>query len=293
MKKQIVIVGFNRPLCIEKVLASLLNQSVVLNEYDVHLFIDGPRDFNDSILIENVKSIFSKFFPDGFIHASPFNLGIAKNFLRIYEYFFETMHFPYLIVLEDDLVLSSEYVRTLEKLTSISLSDSRVGICACYGEIAARSIEEQIKFKSNVDSLGHNWGFSITKNAWDLAKQSYFEYQDLISGVDYRNIEICRVEIQSLFLRMGFVYHELSQDVALTLALLNNNIIKINTIINLAEYIGFEGEHFKKENVEFNTRFKNLILYKDKIPDKFFFADSDYLAILDGLRTHFNYQGGG
>jgi len=107
MKRAIVIFSFNRP----GVLKQCVSDIIVPEGCDVHLFQDGminphSRSIKCNPAIANqCRDVFSDKFPEGALHISPINLGVALNHLRAYEYIFEEKKYDQCVFFDDDTVL--------------------------------------------------------------------------------------------------------------------------------------------------------------------------------------------
>src|SRR5690349_4100200 len=117
----IVIMAFNRPKYLRRVLVSLRQQrGVDLTNRQVLLFQDGAinpfsgrRGASDDEVKESV-AVFRELFPTSEVHASPVNLGIALNFDRAEQKVFHEFGAPIAYFFEDDLELGPYYVKSLD-----------------------------------------------------------------------------------------------------------------------------------------------------------------------------------
>lgn len=113
MSRAIVIFSFNRP----DVLKQCVSNIDVPEGCDVHLFQDGminphSRSIKCNPAISNqCRDVFVARFPEGALHVSPINLGVALNHLRAYEYIFEEKKYDQCVFFDDDTVLTN--VQTL------------------------------------------------------------------------------------------------------------------------------------------------------------------------------------
>ena len=131
----IAVMSFNRPDLLESVLKSLKSQSIEIDEKRVYLFQDGVQSrfsdnpADDSLQNECVRR-FLEIFPNGNVHQSPVNLGIALNFDRAERLFYEEIEADCGIFFEDDLLLSPYYMEALLQLTNFALAEPLVGYVA-------------------------------------------------------------------------------------------------------------------------------------------------------------------
>ena len=80
--------------------------------------------------------IFRSIVPWGTVLAPSVNLGIALNYERAENYVFETLRSPQALILEDDLVLSSQYLQVIRWLIGFAQQDSRIAK-SCHTSIKA------------------------------------------------------------------------------------------------------------------------------------------------------------
>lgn len=112
MKIGICIFGFNRLNSISEVFASLVNQDL-LEDFHIHLFIDGPKTLSDAVIQKQIVLLANSVFDKHkiFIHSRSVNVGLRENIIGGVN--FITQEYPGFLVLEDDTVLapgSLEYV---------------------------------------------------------------------------------------------------------------------------------------------------------------------------------------
>jgi GT2 family glycosyltransferase len=122
----IAVMSFDRPHYLESVLRSLRAQAVPIAATEIFLFQDGYRsryghDLTDPRRVERCLELFETIFPGGKALSSTENLGVAFNFARAEDYFFEELGAEAAFFFEDDLVLSPHYLTALGALTAIAL----------------------------------------------------------------------------------------------------------------------------------------------------------------------------
>src|SRR5205823_5393854 len=96
-RRPIAVMSFDRPHYLERVLSSLRSQTVPISSEDIFLFQDGYRsangtDITDPRLIERCVALFEQIFPGAEAFVSTENLGVALNFARSENYFFEKLN---------------------------------------------------------------------------------------------------------------------------------------------------------------------------------------------------------
>jgi hypothetical protein len=267
----IAILSFDRPDYLRRVLDSLKSQiGCDLECRSVTLFQDGAVNPHSSIqrgAIEDIAQcvdLFKQRFPRGEVVPSSVNLGAALNFDRAETMMFETLGAEAAIFLEDDLVLGPNYISTLEALISIFIDDDRVGYVAAYGD-HRKTIEEQRANCDRLVLLGNNWGFALFRWQWLRMRARIREYLQLMENTDYYLRDGDR--IARLFAAWGYGCPATSQDAAKTIACCADGVIKLNTYVCNAAYIGEHGIHMRPQL--FAARgYGNTAIYPEKI-DRF------------------------
>ena len=267
-KAPILILSFNRPDYLAKVLESLRAQVACdLGDRTIVLFQDGAvnpfsgkRYAEDDKLDESV-AVFRQAFPDGAVMRSPDNLGIALNFDRAERYGFETLAAEAAIFLEDDLVLGPHYISTLDSLVETFRDDTRVGYVAAYGDHRT-SAEQQRANSHRLAILTHNWAFALYRRQWLRMRDRVLQYLDIVRGGDYNLRD--RAKIEALFASWGYGCPANSQDAAKTIACCADNVVKINTYVCNAAYIGERGVHMTPR-IFADWGYDRTALYPEKI----------------------------
>jgi hypothetical protein len=116
-------------------------QTVPIKPDQVFLFQDGYRpksgeDLTDPGLVERCARLFHATFPGAKIFVTTENLGVARNFARAENYFFDELGAEAGYFFEDDLVLSPHYLSVLSALTDIALAEKRIAYVAATAIIA-------------------------------------------------------------------------------------------------------------------------------------------------------------
>jgi hypothetical protein len=279
----ICVMSFNRPDYLGRVLQSLQRQrGCNIENRNVVLFQDGAvnpfsneRHASDEDINKCIDT-FKSYFPNGNIRTSLVNLGVALNFERAERYVFEELNSDCAIFLEDDLVLSDDYIAVLENLIESFFQDQRVGYVTAYGH-HNRSLEEQRANRNKLISLYHNWGFALYRRQWLKIRSHLLEYLNLIKDIDYTKRD--RESISKLFASWGFGCPATSQDAAKTIACCIDGAIKINTYACNATYIGEHGLHMNPELFQ-KRGYANSVLYPERIENFESLEDGRYEAIL-------------
>jgi len=166
----IVVFAFNRPALLNDSLSSLLKTHNI-NEYPVMVFVDGPRNSRDSVLIEEtIKVIKSHDMANLVLKVSPVNIGLANSVVRGVTEAFNT--YDALIVLEDDLVYSPNFIDYMVKSLEKYKSEGKVGSISGYSF--------EVGKKNNADNYFHprpsSWGWATWEDRWNKICWNSKEY---------------------------------------------------------------------------------------------------------------------
>jgi hypothetical protein len=242
----IVIMSFNRPAYFAQVIESLKNQKGVEFKGPILLFQDGAvnpvsgkRYAADEDIVANIE-LFRKAFPEGEIHASADNLGVAMNFDRAERHVFENLDASRAYFFEDDLLLGPYYLKSLDRLAEIAFARPDIGYVAAYGDHRA-DIETQRCRAGDLTAMSHNWAFALSREQWRRSAKYVDQYLAIMRKIDYRERQ--RNELISLFHSWGCGAPGTSQDVAKTLACYLTGGLKVNTAAAFGRYIGEQGLH--------------------------------------------------
>lgn len=239
----VAVLSFKRPSLLKLVLESLRSQSAAVDPKNVILF----QDFGAPEL-EECCAVFRSIFPEGKIEVSDRNLGIALNFNRAERFLFETLKAEVGTFFEDDLVLGPFYLATLDQLIDFALVEPKVSRVGAYGRHAA-TLEEQTKRQNEVVQMGHQWGFAMTRKAWELQKPLMEPYLDIIKrGETYRKRD--DKAIFEYFNTLGYSLTGSSQDGAKLIAACVLGKVELMSFACMGKYEGREGEHFREEFYE-------------------------------------------
>lgn len=287
----IAILSFDRPAYLRQVLRSLRRQ---LSQDDtVILFQDGAwnrhslRQKANPSAIEACVKLFRQYFPRGQVMKSGENLGIAWNYERAENHVFETLMAKAALFLEDDLVLSPNYLDVIDKLLSFAIADLRVAYVSAYGDFwASRSQQEK-----NLHQLRHmheNWGAATTRQAWLAERAFRLQYLELVRDIDYSLRDNRRIE--KFYADRGWSTRITSQDCARWIACLERGAVRITTASCHAKYIGVRGEHFTPE-IYRARGYGNTVWHKGAIGNPEAPNEADIVAWLEKERARFALPG--
>jgi hypothetical protein len=244
----IAILSFNRPNYLREVLLSLRPQ--VDERIQIILFQDGFLNPYSGRLCAQPEDIaacvelFRTILPWGTVAASDRNLGIAENYERAEEEIFVHIKASCGLFLEDDLVLSPNFLAVTGMLLDLARRDARIGYVSAYGDFWATASEQKRRARELIH-MHENWGFAMTRDAWLAERPFRCEYLSRIQGTDY--VQRDHAEIIRFYESRGWKTAITSQDAARWIACLELAKVRLTTVPCHARYIGRVGVHFNEE----------------------------------------------
>jgi hypothetical protein len=265
----IAVISFNRPNYLRQLLASLVAQQPAIKPSRMHLFQDGAVNrysgirYAEDADIAASLALFREFFPQGHVHASPDNIGIAENILRAERLFFAKLRAPVGYFFEDDLVLSPHYVAALDRMRRAFARLDRIGYYNANGAFRA-SLEQQRSNARKLIFMGQFWGFALKRNHWLQLQPVLAEYYRLVIGCDY--VKLPREDIRALFRRWGKsqTHPHTSQDAAKDLATHLMGRWRASCYPAFGRYIGAQGVHFTPTRFQ-ELGFNDAVMYPDPL----------------------------
>lgn len=245
----VFLMAFNRPQYVKQVISSLEDQIDIGNR-EFHAFVDGPvsnisgKRYGDDDDIDAVINVISSSKLPFSIHRSNVNLGTFLSFLKAEEFGFQSRKFDCIYFFEDDMELSSHYLKTMDVLRALFEKDGDVGYFAAYGQHTTHASERH-KHRHKLLPLEHHWGFGLFRSHWLAMRPVIEEYSRIIGGVDYRDRD--HVAVRTYFERLGVFIHATSQDEVKAAATMMLRKLRLNTLTCHGRYIGEIGSNFSKE----------------------------------------------
>jgi hypothetical protein len=238
------ILSFDQPRYLREVLLSLRRQ--VDRRDQIVLFQDGARNKYSGQLRampDNIAAsilLFQRIVPWGVVVLSDCNLGVAENYERAEQEFFDRMKAPCALFLEDDLVLSPNFLTVTRMLLNLAQRDSRIGYVSAYGNFWAPPSEQKSRARELIH-MHENWGFAMTREAWLAERLFRQECLRLVQGTDY----VLRDEgaIIRFYESRGWKTNVTSQDAARWIASLELRKVRLTSFPCHARYIGRVGLH--------------------------------------------------
>jgi hypothetical protein len=157
----VLLFAFNRPKHLARLLESIsLNEG--FEEFNYFIFIDGPRNIDDKLKIEEIRNLIDEYNLTLKIEAtfSTENYGVRTSLQKNISYMFSK--YEEVIVLEDDLVISRNFLQFMVK----ALSHFR-DIKSCSSISGYRYDLKNLAFSPYVLLGGDCWGWATWRDRWN------------------------------------------------------------------------------------------------------------------------------
>lgn len=254
-KLGVAIISYNRPHYFRQLIESLEKQTT-LEETDFHLFQDGAKTPVDRSLINQCMTIFnSSTLPNITITKRGKNVSIAINQFEAVEEM--TSKYDWIMVIEDDVILSPDYLRLIRILIEQYGNRPEVfGVSLNFlRRCNSKAIEKNL-YRVRY-SKEHWWAECFSSQKWKKVKPYFLEYYKLVKDRPYDQRP--RSAITKLFRQHGLFIPQTSQDAGKDYALHRAKLKRINTVVNRGMYIGLQGTHF-------NARLANKYEFEKQVP---------------------------
>lgn len=269
-KFAVAVCGFNRPGYFKKTVDALLeNKPVQDGRADVFFLIDGgsPKS-KDCVAIAEQIDIPNKIIVE---HAT--NIGCGRNLIRARELIFDDHDYDYGLVMEDDLVISPDYIELAFHIDSwLHDLGVKVGTVQCWAECKL-PFEEKVRHAGAVvPTTGHFWAYLMSRKAWGAIRPIMLDYREtFLEGTTHygaRDHMGIRHWLASLAGKDGGPFnprmdgrnkdpqpadptrYATGQDAATNAALWHVGLARITTRVNRATYIGVDGIHSTRTHYE-------------------------------------------
>jgi hypothetical protein len=165
-KAPIVLFVYSRPWHTEQCLESLA-QCEGADESELYIFCDGPRRPDDKEAVEKVRKLVKSRNWCKVVHITERekNMGLAKSIIAgVTEI---VNRFGRIIVLEDDLILSSQFLNYMNDALEVYKDEERVMHISGYMFPVKAELPETFFFRG-----ASCWGWATWKGAWEAFEQN-------------------------------------------------------------------------------------------------------------------------
>ena len=270
MRYPIVIFAFDRLDYLAALLHSLKAQTDgAMAGREVHLFQDGAACAwtghmrTDRELTLRSIELFRTAFPEGRVHFTDANLGIALQWHRGEEFIFGERQAPAAYLLEDDTVLAPHYLDMADHLIDRAREHGRIAYVSAFGDPTA-SPEEQRAGARHLQQMEHIWGAAMLRDYWEKERRVIAPYYRMMCAQPYCNRP--HDEILQLLCRTLGSGRGTAQDSAKEAAAIALGYARLTTRACHARYIGERGVHFNRTIFE-RFGFDRTQLYPEPVFD--------------------------
>lgn len=172
----ILVVAYNRPEYFAEVIESLERNSES-RTLPFYFFLDGGPGAKQEAnrMIINHSKIHNKE-----IITRKRNYGCAKNLIDARRFLFDWCHYETVIVVEDDIILSPHYIRTLLALHQWTRNYSNIGVVQCWSYCFLNREEKRDKLHLVQESGSYWWSFvsyCLDREVWQAIRPILYEYE--------------------------------------------------------------------------------------------------------------------
>jgi len=162
----VVVFAYNRPLHLQRTLDALAGCRLAAQS-EVHVFADGPKKPAAAAAVAEVRDVLAREAGAGrfaafHVHASDVNLGLANSIIRGVGQVI-AQH-DRVIVLEDDLLVSADFLEFMNDCLAFYQYDASVGAVTGFCPLQTLSEECGDVFLAN-RNCSHGW--ATWKRVWD------------------------------------------------------------------------------------------------------------------------------
>lgn len=173
----LVLFVYNRADHAEKCLDAI-NQNRLANKTIFYVFSDGPKNENDREDVEKVRQVLKKFvesnnFKKVIITEATSNKGLANSVISGVSKVIKK--YGKVIVLEDDLITSKDYINYMNKALDYYSDDKKIWSIAGF----TPNLKCLKTYKNDVwfcDRAG-SWGWATWEDRWDTIDWSVADYE--------------------------------------------------------------------------------------------------------------------
>jgi hypothetical protein len=284
------LLAFDRPGYFRQVVASVRRQSDLAG-VRLYGFLDGAVNpwsgarRAPAWRIRRCAAIFRAAFPEGDLHVSPVNLGVALNYDRAERYVFVRRRHDYALFLEDDFVLAPHYVQTIRAMARAVGRNPRIGAFSAFGDHSASLRAQRINLRA-IKHMGHMWAFCTPRTRWLERRKHFAPYLRCMQRIDYR-LRSHEGIWTRLYARWGARRVATSQDAAKRIAMLKAGQVPISSYTNNGRYIGRNGVHFTPSTFARLGYVQRADLVNLEPADRFEWTEADLDRIETEERSYF------
>lgn len=173
MLAPVVVFAYKRDKHLRKVLLTLNNNELV-EQMDLLIFLDGGKTPQDALKVKAVKSVIMEFkkeskFRNTLVYESTCNKGLARSVIGGVS---EVINkYGKVIVLEDDLLVSSDFLKYMNEGLEYYKNEEKVGAISGFAPNIKKSVNSTYKSRT-----GNSYGWATWKRVWSSVDWEIKDY---------------------------------------------------------------------------------------------------------------------
>jgi hypothetical protein len=275
----IALFVFNRPEHTSEVLISLSSNPEFFKSR-LYIYCDGPRNSDDLDLVNKTRGlVHALMHPQKKIIESQNNLGLSRSVLTGVKTIFE--EFENIIVVEDDVVVSSNFLKFLNEALNYYKDNERIMQVSAYMFPKVDFLDaSKVLFLPNITS----WGWATWRRAWNKLDEQANGWASLIYDRDLRY----RFNIKGSYDYTDMLMKQMTGKIDSWAIRWNWTVFKCGGLvcyppISFVRNIGFDGSGTHCRVSDVNNLSVNHDPKMPKFSNNFELSRDDFRAIQKGL----------
>ncbi|MFW6016806.1 MAG: glycosyltransferase, partial [bacterium] len=178
MLSPIVLFVYNRPEHTKKTIKAL-KKNKLADKSKLFIFSDGEKSANDKQKVKEVRKIINKIdgFKQGKVFESEENKGLANSVIDGVTKIIN--QYGKVIVLEDDLITSKNFLRYMNRALDFYEEDKKIWSISGYN--LPIGIPDDYKHDVYLSYRASSWGWATWKDRWDKIDWDINDYSEFIN----------------------------------------------------------------------------------------------------------------
>lgn len=285
LRRAIAVLPYDNLEYFSQTLAGIYQQTIagepIQKYYDVYVFHDALQARHEGksrAAYDQIKELALNTVGSQFYLQQTINKGTAFQFDFAEKCLFQEKQYDFVIPLEHDFVLGSNYLEVLTKLADQFRDDKRVATISIHSQQAhLLTQEEQEKRKHEYVLMDHDWGAGLYKRSWEQRQPVLEAYYQLFAGLPFEDRS--NLLIQEWQKSLGFKVGATSQDYVKRCAITALKQLAIAPCINLGRYIGAQGMNWTQKLYE-ETGYHRSVIYQGQFGEAPPLSDAQYEKLL-------------
>lgn len=277
----IAIVACDRISYFDRVVQSIA-QNKNVDSFPVFVFLDKPKSDNWEVIVNKHVEIVRQHIPNATIFKRGRNLGCGRNIIDARRQLFDNFGYDKVFVLEDDLVLSSNYFTYCLNLLEWGQANfGNIGAVQGWNKCFLSKKDKTLNLPSVIGTFTNWWGYLMTHECWVEIKNVVYEFESLFLKWDYAQrpnksilewfkSNYSRPEtkdspfpVSELWFEQKDKYFKsppTGQDAITMFAFYMFGYVRLAPVVNRGQYVGQQGIHMSP-NWYHRDRFHEVLLH--------------------------------